>query len=198
MKVAVLSGKGGTGKTTVSASLAMSLERCQYIDCDVEEPNGAIFLKPEIRNSTPVCVRVPVVNEGRCDGCGECGKACRFNALAIVKRKVLIFPEMCHHCGACLIACPKNAIAEEDREIGVIEEDVEGGFLQGRLHIGEMAAIPVIHLLKQSMRSDVPVILDCAPGVSCTVVHTIEGCDRCILVTEPTPLGLHDLKIVVA
>jgi MinD superfamily P-loop ATPase len=184
MRIAVLSGKGGTGKTTVSASLAASLESSQYVDCDVEEPNGALFLNPRIVRSIPVSVLMPKVDQVKCNGCGECGKACRFNAIAVVKSKVLIFPEVCHHCGACLIACPQKAIFEVEREIGVAEEDGEGRFLQGRLNIGEMTAIPIIHQLKKAARNDVPVILDCSPGASCTVVQTIDGCDYCILVTR--------------
>jgi len=198
MKIAVLSGKGGTGKTTVSASLASALGNSQYVDCDVEEPNGALFLNPKIEHVTPVEVLVPKVYETKCNGCGACGKACRFNAIAVVKGKVLIFPEICHHCGACLIACPMKAIYEVGREIGVIEEDGEGHFLQGRLNIGEPITIPIIHKLKQLIRNDVPAVLDCSPGASCTVVQTIDGCDYCILVTEPTPFGLHDLKIAVS
>jgi MinD superfamily P-loop ATPase len=198
MKIAVLSGKGGTGKTTVSASLAASLGHCQYVDCDVEEPNGALFLNPKIKHVTPVSVLVPKVDETKCDGCGACGKACRFHAIAVVKRKVLIFPEVCHHCGACLIACPQKAIYEVEREIGVVEADGERLFLQGRLNIGEPITIPIIHQLKRSVRNDIPVVMDCSPGASCTVVQTIDGCDYCILVTEPTPFGLHDLKIAVS
>lgn len=198
MKIAVLSGKGGTGKTTVAASLAVALSNSQYIDCDVEEPNGALFLRPEINETIPVNVLVPKVDEEKCDGCGACAKACRFNALAVVKKKVLLFPEVCHHCGACAIACPQNAITEVQREIGVVEADKDGRFLQGRLNIGEPITIPIIHKLKQCMRKDAINILDCSPGASCTVVQTIDGCDYCILVTEPTPFGLHDLKIAVA
>ena len=198
MRIAVLSGKGGTGKTTVSASLAASLEDCQYVDCDVEEPNGVMFLDPIIEYVKPVNVLVPEVDEAKCNGCGACGKACRFHAIAVVKGKVLIFPEVCHHCGACLIACPENAIKEIKREIGVIEIDQSHSFIQGRLNIGEPITIPIIHELKRSMRTDIPVILDCSPGASCTVVQTIDGCDYCILVTEPTPFGLHDLKIAVS
>lgn len=198
MKIAVLSGKGGTGKTTVSASLAVSLGNSQYIDCDVEEPNGALFLNPKIKNVTPVDVLVPKVDETKCDGCGACAKACRFNAIAVVQGKVLIFPEVCHHCGACLLACPQKAIYEVEREIGVVEKDREGRFMQGRLNIGEPITIPIINKLKQTIIDDVPVILDCSPGASCTVVQTIDGCDYCILVTEPTPFGLHDLKIAVS
>lgn len=198
MRIAVLSGKGGTGKTTVSASLAASIGNCQYVDCDVEEPNGAIFLNPEIEQITPVNVLVPQVDEAICNGCGACGKACRFHAIAVVKKKVLIFKEVCHHCGACLIACPKKAISEVEREIGVVEADGKGLFLQGRLNIGEPITIPIIQELKRSVRTDIPVIMDCSPGASCTVVQTIDGCDYCILVTEPTPFGLHDLKIAVS
>lgn len=198
MRIAVLSGKGGAGKTTVSASLAASLGNSQYVDCDVEEPNGALFLNPKIERATPVGVLVPEVDETKCDGCGICAKACRFNAIAVVKGKALIFPEVCHHCGACVIACPNKAIYEVEREIGVVESDAEGLFLQGRMNIGEPSTIPIIHKLKQFLSDDIPVIMDCSPGASCTVVQTIDGCDYCVLVTEPTPFGLHDLKIAVA
>ncbi len=197
MKIAVLSGKGGTGKTTVSASLAFALDKCQYIDCDVEEPNGAIFLKPELQESYRVKVPVPEVDPGKCNGCGDCAKACQFNALAVIKGRVLLFPEICHHCGACSLACPTGAIYEVQREIGIIESDVTGTFLHGRLNIGEPISIPIIRELKKRMGTDQPVLLDCPPGASCAVVQSIGGCDYCILVTEPTPFGLHDLKIAV-
>lgn len=193
-----MSGKGGTGKTTVSASLAAAIGKCQYIDCDVEEPNGALFLHPQIVSVSPVEVAVPTVDASICNGCGRCAEVCQFHAISVVKRKVIFFHELCHHCGACVIDCPQNAISEISREIGVIESDEEGFFTQGRLHIGEPVTIPVIQGLKKRMRDDVPVILDCSPGASCTVVQTIMGCDYCILVTEPTPFGLHDLKIAAA
>jgi len=197
MKVAVLSGKGGTGKTTVSACLILSLDRCQYIDCDVEEPNGAIFLNPDIGESSPVPVLIPQVDESRCNGCGCCGKACQFNAIAVVKGKVLAFPQICHHCGACLIACPEEAINEVEREIGVVETNDNSTFVQGRLNIGEPVGLPIIRELKRRMKTDMPVIIDCPPGASCAVVQSIEGCDYCLLVTEPTPFGIHDLGIAV-
>jgi MinD superfamily P-loop ATPase len=195
MKIAVLSGKGGTGKTTVAASLAYSMGRCQYVDCDVEEPNGAIFLRPEITEIIDVHVLAPQSDEGMCIGCGECGQACQFNAIAVVQGKVLVFPEICHHCGACVIACAQAAIKEVERKIGVIEIDQHNTFMQGRLDIGEPISIPIIRELKNRLRPDLPVVLDCSPGASCTVVQSIEGCDYCLLVTEPTPFGLHDLKI---
>ena len=197
MKIAVLSGKGGTGKTTFSASFAYSINGCQYIDCDVEEPNGSIFLKPHISESIPVKVSVPVVDEGKCTGCGKCAHACQFNAIAVVKGNVLLFSELCHHCGACVIACPEKAIFEEDRTIGVIEKNADGSFMQGRLNISEPVSIPIISELKKRINTDKTSVIDCSPGASCTVVESIDGCDYCILVTEPTPFGLHDLKIAV-
>jgi MinD superfamily P-loop ATPase len=197
MKIAVLSGKGGTGKTTVAASLAIALDSCQYIDCDVEEPNGAIFLKPEIEEIFPVKVKVPQVDSSACDGCGRCAQACQFHALAVVKGMVLQFQELCHHCGACMLVCRQNAIRESEREIGVIEADKEQRFLQGRLKIGEPVGVPIIRELKRRMRAALPVVLDCPPGAACAVVQAIHGCDYALLVTEPTPFGLHDLRIAI-
>jgi len=198
MTIAVLSGKGGTGKTTVSTSLSAVINPSQYVDCDVEEPNGYIFLKPEFTESIPVMVEIPCVDETKCNGCGACAKACQFNALAVIKNKVLVFPEICHHCGACFIACKQGALAAQEREIGVIELNSDNTFAQGKLKIGEPVAVPVIRKLKEYLRKDIPVILDCSPGASCTVVQSLEDCDYCLLVTEPTPFGLHDLKIAVS
>ena len=198
MKIAVLSGKGGTGKTTVSASLSATIKPSQYVDCDVEEPNGYIFLKPEIKRSIPVNVEIPSVDEAICTGCGVCAKACQFHALAVIKNKVILFPEICHHCGACYIACKPGAMTASERTIGVIEMNGDQTFAQGKLNIGEPVAVPVIKKLKEYLRTDIPVILDCSPGASCTVVQSLEGCDFCLLVTEPTPFGLHDLKIAVS
>jgi MinD superfamily P-loop ATPase len=198
MKIAVLSGKGGTGKTTVSASLSATIKPSQYVDCDVEEPNGYIFLKPEIKQSITVNVEIPSVDEAICTGCGACAKACQFNALAVIKNKVILFPEICHHCGACYIACKPGAITALERTIGVIEMNDDQTFAQGKLNIGEPVAVPVIKKLKEYLRTDIPVIIDCSPGASCTVVQSLEGCDFCLLVTEPTPFGLHDLKIAVS
>ncbi len=197
MKIADLRGKGGTGKTTVSASLALSLGSCQYVDCDVEEPNGGIFLNPKITDTLPVNVKVPAVDENKCTGCGICSKTCQFNAIAVIMDKVLLFSEICHHCGACVIACPEEALYETEKVIGVIEKNEDATFMQGKLNIGEPISIPILQRLKAEMKSGIPVIIDCPPGASCNVVESVEGCDYCILVTEPTPFGLHDLKIAV-
>lgn len=195
MKIAVLSGKGGTGKTTVSASLAYALENSQYIDCDVEEPNGAIFLKPVSLKTCEVNVPVPEVDATCCTGCGACAKVCQFHALAVIKGNVLVFAEICHHCGACRIACPAGAIHETSRTIGVVETSADGAFIHGRLNIGEPVGIPIIRELKKRMSDKRFIILDCPPGASCAVMKSVEGCDFGILVTEPTPFGLHDLQI---
>ncbi len=197
MRIAVLSGKGGTGKTTVSTSLAASLPSCQYLDCDVEEPNGALFLKPDLKESFPVKVLVPEADMSKCDVCGRCAKACQYNAIAVVKNKVIVFPEICHHCGACVIACPNNAIREVERTIGVIEANEDSTFLQGKLNVGEPVSMPILRELKRRIKNDRTVIIDCPPGASCAVVQSIEECDYCVLVTEPTPFGIHDLKIAV-
>ena len=197
MTLAILSGKGGTGKTTVAASLAVALEQAQYVDCDVEEPNGALLLSPRIAFSEPVEVLVPTVDPDRCNGCGSCATACRYHAIAVVRRKPILFPTICHHCGACRIACPTRAISEIPRRIGVVEGDAEGRFLQGRMDIGEPIPIPILRELKRRMARDRTVLLDCPPGASCAVVQSISDVDACLLVTEPTPFGLHDLAIAV-
>lgn len=197
MWIAVLSGKGGTGKTTVAASLAAVMPDCQYIDCDVEEPNGAIFLKPTIEQAIPVTVLVPEVDASRCNACGACAAACQFNALAATGGKVIVFPEICHHCGACTLACPTGAISETEREIGIIERGRDGNLWHGRLNIGEPVGIPIIQKLKENTSRGKTAIFDCPPGASCAVVRSLDGVDCCLLVTEPTPFGLHDLKIAV-
>lgn len=198
LKIAVLSGKGGTGKTTIAASLASIIPGCAYVDCDVEEPNGFLFLNPEFDNNDQVLVKVPQIDEQLCTGCGACVRICQFNALALVRGKVLVFPELCHHCGACSLVCEPKAITEIDRSIGNISWSSSSRFYQGKLNIGEPAGIPIIKLLKQkvSVKSDIKTaILDCSPGASCAVVNSLEGCDYALIVTEPTPFGLHDLKI---
>ncbi|NCA98027.1 MAG: (4Fe-4S)-binding protein [Clostridia bacterium] len=195
MRIAVLSGKGGTGKTTVAASLALVTANSQYIDCDVEEPNGFLYLKPKFSRSSVVKVRVPQIDESICTHCGACARICQFNALAVTPKRVLAFSELCHHCGACSLVCEAGAITEVDRRIGVIEADAIGFAVQGRLDVGEPVGIPILDDLKIWIEPGRTAILDCPPGASCSVVHSLEDCDFAILVTEPTPFGLHDLKI---
>jgi MinD superfamily P-loop ATPase len=195
MKIAVLSGKGGTGKTTVSASLSRVLQNSQYADCDVEEPNGFIFLNPELSERFDVEVPIPQVDPKRCTGCGACGAICQFNAIAVVKKNVLVFPELCHHCGACVLVCKFGALREVNRSIGFIEHNRDRSFIHGKLNIAEPAGLPIIERIKSLLEPDRTAILDCSPGASCTVVKSIEGSDFALLVTEPTPFGLHDLMI---
>jgi MinD superfamily P-loop ATPase len=197
MTIAVLSGKGGTGKTTVAASLAEVVPDSQYLDGDVEEPNGFLFLKPEISDSTPVSVPVPVVDPQLCDRCGACAKTCQFNAIAVTRKSVLVFPELCHHCGACALVCQPRAITEHERVIGVIESNCDKTRIQGRLQIGEPVGVPIITALKKLADPARTVLLDCAPGAGCAVVRSLSGCDFALIVTEPTPFGLSDLKVTV-
>ena len=202
MILSVASGKGGTGKTLVATSLALSLEGqmpVQLLDCDVEEPNAHILLSPVIDSSEPVTVPVPVVDKEKCTYCGLCSGVCAYNAIAVAGRIVLVFPELCHGCGACSYVCPTGAISEEGREVGTVESGRAGGirFVGGRLNVGEAMAGPVIRAVKRLADSKATVILDAPPGTSCPVVETIRGSDFCLLVTEPTPFGLSDLTIAV-
>lgn len=202
MNLAVASGKGGTGKTLVATSLALSLSGqgpVQLLDCDVEEPNAHILLRPHIDSSKPVTVPVPVVDKERCTYCGLCAEACAYNAIAVAGSIALIFPELCHGCGACSYVCPEKAISETTREVGVVESGHVGGmrFGHGRLNVGEAMAVPVIRAVKELAGSEATVIFDAPPGTSCPVVETIRGSDFCLLVTEPTPFGLNDLTIAV-
>lgn len=197
MNIAVLSGKGGTGKTTLSTNLAEFLKG-NYIDCDVEEPDGFIFLKPSDLKSRQVMVDYPIVDYERCKLCGECTKACQFNALAKAGGRIILFEKLCHGCGACSIACRRDAISYGKRPIGIIEGGNRNGMVckRGVLNVGEPMGVPVIReLLKDGI--DGINILDCSPGTSCSVVNTLHFADAAILVTEPTEFGLHDLKLAV-
>jgi len=197
--ISVASGKGGTGKTTVAVNLALSLNNVQLLDCDVEEPNSHIFIKPLFKRRDPVFVPIPVVDQKKCDGCGRCKEVCAYNAIAITSKKVLIFPELCHGCGSCTYFCPNDALREENEEIGVLEIGRKDGieFIHGKLNIGKMAAPPVIRAVKKRISREKTVIIDVPPGTSCPVITAIRDTDFVILVTEPTPFGLNDLSLAV-
>lgn len=200
MIVSIASGKGGTGKTLLATSLALSLEKqVQILDCDVEEPNDHVFLKPTFTLRESVYVPVPKIDEEKCTFCGKCSQVCSYNAIAVVKEKVLVFPELCHGCGACSQLCPERAISEEGREIGVVETGHSGSIqvVQGKLNIGEAMAPPVIRKAKEHIDPECTVIIDVSPGTSCPVVESIKGSDFCLLVTEPTPFGLNDLVLAI-
>lgn len=199
MIVTVASGKGGTGKTSVAVNLALSIENVQLLDCDVEEPNAHLFLHPELLKTEPVYTRIPCIDQELCDHCGACSKFCQYHALFTSPNNVLVFPELCHSCGGCLIVCPKKAITETKHQIGklnfCVAEDL--ALVYGELEIGKPIAVPIIKAVKSQLDTRRNVIVDSPPGTSCPFVETVRGSDFCVLVTEPTPFGLHDLKIAV-
>jgi len=199
MIISIASGKGGTGKTTVSTNLALSIRNVQFFDCDVEEPNANIFIKAKIKEREDVSVSIPIIDKEKCDYCGKCSDFCAYNALAVVPGNILVFPELCHSCGGCELVCPREAISWDERVIGIVEHGRAEGidFYHGLLNVGESQAIPVIKALKRKMGKSKNVIIDIPPGTSCPVIESISGSDYCILVTEPTPFGLHDLKLAV-
>jgi len=208
MIVSVASGKGGTGKTTIATSLALSIGgNVQFLDCDAEEPNAHIFLKPIIKNIQKSFIPVPQVDQGRCNYCGKCSQVCAYNAVAVIppennrQGSVLTFPHLCHGCGACTYLCPQDAISEVGKEIGVVEigilADSPIQFIQGRLNIGEAMAPPLIRHIKKHSNPTRTVIIDAPPGTSCPVVESVRESNFCLLVTEPTPFGLNDLILTV-
>jgi MinD superfamily P-loop ATPase len=203
MKIAVASGKGGTGKTTIAVNLAAVLAEDGHsvvlTDCDVEEPNARVFLRPQIESSTEVEVLLPKVDRDKCTFCGECASICRFHAIAVIADQVLIFPELCHSCNACVLLCPERAMTPSFRPIGRIDNGSgqELAFFEGRLTVGEALAPPVVRAVKKAAPVADIEIFDAPPGTSCPVVETVKGCDYCILVTEPTPFGLNDATLAV-
>jgi len=207
VKIAVASGKGGTGKSTISINLARILSKngknVVLLDCDVEEPNCHIFLKPQITSIIEQHLDVPFINEEKCTGCGECSRFCEFNCLAVANKKVIVFSELCHSCGGCALICPENAISWQKRLTGTIEKgkSLNLDFYHGKLKVGEPMSPPLIKELKKTVDSELSKnyfqILDCPPGTSCPVVASVGDADFVVLVTEPTPFGLNDLKLAV-
>jgi len=205
MKIAIASGKGGTGKSTIATNLSYLLskkfENICLLDCDVEEPNCHIFMKPEFNYEEKIYVPIPKINTEKCIACGKCAEVCQYNALAFVKDKVLIFEELCHGCGSCSLICPTGAIDEAGREVGVIESGTAQGFkfMHGKSRISEAMSPPLIKAVKDygdKQNCEIQ-LLDCPPGTSCPVISAVEGVDFAVMVTEPTPFGLYDLRLAV-
>jgi len=203
MKIAIASGKGGTGKTTIATNLSCSIAQMgkvvQYLDCDVEEPNGHIFLKPDIEETQNITIGVPEVDTEKCDGCGKCGQLCQYSAIICLKDIVMTFEQLCHSCGGCMLVCPTGAVKEKQKEIGFADFGTANGvkFGQGRLKIGDIHTPQLIKRVKDNSLDEGVVIIDVPPGTSCPVIEAVKGVDFVLLVTEPTPFGLNDLKLAV-
>lgn len=200
MIIAVASGKGGTGKTTIAVSLVKAIgENITLVDCDVEEPNAHIFIQPEISKVEEVFIKIPRVDLGQCNFCGKCSSMCAFNAIAVTPRTVNIFSDLCHSCGACTYFCPQDAISEIDKTIGIIETGKKNGikFIQGSLNVGMAMPTPIINAMKEKISLPNHTIIDAPPGTSCSMIHAVINANYCILVTEPTPFGLNDLKLAL-
>lgn len=201
MIVAIASGKGGTGKTTVATNLAWMAaaggRNVAYLDCDVEEPNGHIFLTPAVTEERSIQRLIPEVDLDRCTHCGQCGQICQYSAIVCIGKRTLVYPELCHACGGCALVCPAGAIREVPRPIGLLRIGASGAvrFVGGVLNVGEHISPPAIRAVRQAAPAADLVILDAPPGTSCPVVESVRGCDLVVLVTEPTPFGLHDLKL---
>ena len=200
MIIAVASGKGGTGKTTLSAALAEAAQtEVTLLDCDVEEPNAHIFIKAQDKKREPVSLGVPVIDNGKCTLCGKCGEICEFNAIAVLKSEVLIFEELCHSCGGCSLVCPEGAVSEKPNDIGAVFTGKTGNItlIEGALDVGRSLSPPIIRAVKKHILPDKLNIIDCPPGTACPAVTSMNGADYIVLVTEATPFGLHDLKLSV-
>ena len=200
MIISIASGKGGTGKTTVATNLAVSLESdVQILDCDVEEPNAHLFIQPTIKEVKTITAPVPEVDMEKCNLCGKCGEICQFKAIVVIGETVLPFQELCHSCGGCMEVCPEKAITETERELGIIEKGQRNGleFVHGKLRVGEAMSPPLIRKVREYARPGTLTIIDAPPGTSCPVIAAMKGADFVLLVTEPTPFGLHDLKLAV-
>ncbi|MDX2496643.1 MAG: ATP-binding protein [Desulfobacterales bacterium] len=200
MIISIASGKGGTGKTTVATNLAVSMgSDVQLLDCDVEEPNCHLFINPVVETEKTVYTPVPQIDEEKCNYCKKCAEICRFKAIVVIKETVLTFPELCHSCGGCVEVCPEKAVTETGRELGAIEIGHKNslGFVHGRLRVGEAMSPPLIREVRSHTRSDQLTIIDAPPGTSCPVIAAMKGADFVLMVTEPTPFGLHDLKLAV-
>lgn len=199
LKIAVLSGKGGTGKTFVSVNLAAVISDAIYLDCDVEEPNGHLFFKPDLTSIEEVYVKVPVVDTTKCSGCRQCVEFCKFNALAYINNSLLIFSELCHSCGGCSLICPDNALSEIDKSVGNVQMGTYKDLtvITGIMNPGEESGVPIIqHLLDHACDKENIVVIDCPAGSSCTVMESIKDADYCVLVTEPTLLSVHNLSMI--
>ena len=201
MKIAIASGKGGTGKTTLSCALALAMpDAVTLLDCDVEEPNSHFFIRPKIERLEKIFCFVPEVDADKCTGCGECDRVCQFSAIISMGRKTMVFNELCHSCGACSRICPAGAIQEVQKKTGLLTIGQRGHihFFSGRLDVGQAMSPPVIRATLKYASKEGLTIVDCPPGTSCPYVTAVKGCDAALLVTEPTPFGLHDLKLAVA
>jgi MinD superfamily P-loop ATPase len=200
MRIAVLSGKGGTGKTLVSVNLAAAAKKSTYIDCDVEEPNGYLFLKPEGIQEEEISVKIPEVNNELCNGCRKCVDFCKFNALAYIKNNLIVFDDVCHSCGGCILVCPEQALTEKEKVIGKVQNGVSGEITvwTGILNTGEATGIPIIKRLLEAtnFQENQLTFIDCPPGSACIVMESIKDADYCVLVAEPTLFGVHNLNMV--
>jgi MinD superfamily P-loop ATPase len=200
MIISIASGKGGTGKTTVATNLALSMgSEVQLLDADVEEPNAHLFIRPVFNKTETVYSPVPEINAQKCNQCGQCGDICQFKAIIVIGDTVLTFPELCHSCGGCMAVCPEDAITETGRELGVIRQGYRNGieFIHGELRVGEAMSPPLIRHVRSYTRTDKFTIIDAPPGTSCPVIAAMKDTDFVLLVTEPTPFGLYDLKLAV-